>query len=170
MFWSYSWHLSTAFYTTRHWQTSGQLLQKLNICTVQLSPGDHQILQLWRKDTEGRLSHFIIFTLLKVSKISIKAYPSEEKFILPKVSQKKLNCDPSNIVYSQSYACYHFHHHILSESLYISNSEDGKDQYYYVDKIKCSLCSCRFHYETGNESHLFTPNTKYTLFYCIFSH
>ena len=30
----FSLHLSMAFYTTRHWQTSGRLVQKLNICTV----------------------------------------------------------------------------------------------------------------------------------------
>ena len=30
----FSWHLSMAFYTTRHWQTSGGLVQKLKICTV----------------------------------------------------------------------------------------------------------------------------------------
>ena len=30
----FSWHHSMAFYTTRHWQTSGRLVQKFNVCTV----------------------------------------------------------------------------------------------------------------------------------------
>ena len=30
----FSWHLSMAFYTTKHWQTSGRLVQKLNVCSV----------------------------------------------------------------------------------------------------------------------------------------
>ena len=30
----FSWYLSMAFYTTRHWQTSGRLVLKLNVCTV----------------------------------------------------------------------------------------------------------------------------------------
>ena len=31
----FSWHLSVAFHTTRHWQTTGRLVQKLNVCTVE---------------------------------------------------------------------------------------------------------------------------------------
>ena len=30
----FSWHLSMAFHTTMHWQTSGRLVQKLNVFTV----------------------------------------------------------------------------------------------------------------------------------------
>ena len=32
----FSWHLTMAFYTTRHWQTPGRLVQKLNVCTVDI--------------------------------------------------------------------------------------------------------------------------------------
>ena len=30
----FSWYLGMGVYTTRHWQTSGRLVQKLNVCTV----------------------------------------------------------------------------------------------------------------------------------------
>ena len=35
--------LSMGVYTTRHWQTSGQLVQKLNVCTVGMNISDQTL-------------------------------------------------------------------------------------------------------------------------------